>query len=323
MHYTGRRLLSAADYCNDFDAGNSPEYAVALEEMNAWSISLGVFLWIAGMVALVPQHAKLWSVRSSSGLSFIMLFLGNINQISSVLNAILLKFPQLKACEEVGFWECSPSLLTIFQLGGAWICTFPIYIEFMLFYWNTPEFKEDPKKMKRDWWICVGLLILFFVYSVVMYSIGLGFALGIGECDKTTINFGTAAGILSTVCTFIQWGPQIYSTFRLKAVGAYSILTLSIQAPGTLVVVYFLLFISNENITTWLAYLTAGIQQLILLALLIYYNFKGKKSEGTIHVNESLPTSSAVSDDDDDDEENTQEKNRQEKTRLLSFGKLT
>jgi len=149
-----------------------------------------------------------------------------------------------------------------------------------------------------------------------MYSIGLGLVFGLGECSSAVINFGFSAGILSTVCTFVQWGPQIYSTYRLKAVGSYSILTLAIQAPGTLVVVYFLLFISKEGISTWLAYLTAGIQQLILLSLLIYYNYKGKKDEESIHVNQSLPAS-GVSDTEEDLHI------RREKTRLLNFGKLT
>eukprot|EP01088_Endostelium_zonatum_P018285 TRINITY_DN5806_c0_g1_i2.p1 TRINITY_DN5806_c0_g1~~TRINITY_DN5806_c0_g1_i2.p1 ORF type:complete len:320 (+),score=67.49 TRINITY_DN5806_c0_g1_i2:128-1087(+) len=319
MSFTGRKLLAAEDYCNAWDNGEEPDYAKALEDMNAWNISLGVFLWIAAMVALVPQHAKLWTVRSSAGLSFIMLFLGNINQISSVLNAILLKWPQLKACapDEAGFWECAPSLLTIFQLGGAWIVTFPIYLEFMLFYWNTPEFTEDPRRAKRDWYICVALLIVFIIYSIIMYSIGLGLVFGLGECSSAVVNFGFSAGILSTVCTFIQWGPQIFSTYRLKAVGSYSILTLAIQAPGTLVVVYFLLFVSKEGISTWLAYLTAGIQQLILLSLLIYYNYKGKKEEeDSIHVNQSLPAS-GVSD------MSEVEGGHKEKTRLLNFGKLT
>jgi hypothetical protein len=35
---------------------------------------------------------------------------------------------------------------------------------------------------------------------------------------------------------------------HLQAVGAFSILTLSIQAPGTMVVVYFLLFVSGEDV---------------------------------------------------------------------------
>jgi hypothetical protein len=35
---------------------------------------------------------------------------------------------------------------------------------------------------------------------------------------------------------------------EIQAVGAFSILTLAIQAPGTMVVVYFLLFVASEDV---------------------------------------------------------------------------
>lgn len=44
-----------------------------------------------------------------------------------------------------------------------------------------------------------------------------------------------------------------------------------------MVVVYFLLFLSNEDVSTWLSYFTAGLQQLVLLALLIWYHLKNRK----------------------------------------------
>eukprot|EP01089_Gocevia_fonbrunei_P018240 TRINITY_DN6122_c0_g1_i2.p1 TRINITY_DN6122_c0_g1~~TRINITY_DN6122_c0_g1_i2.p1 ORF type:complete len:328 (-),score=21.74 TRINITY_DN6122_c0_g1_i2:3-986(-) len=311
---TGRSLFDAAEYCDLKDElEKAPDFAESLEDMNAFSIVLGVFLWFAGMAALLPQHLKLWNTKSSAGLSYVMLFLGNINQMSSVINATILKFPQIRACGEVGIWECSPSLLTLYQLSGIWLATFPVYILYIVFFLNTEEFKLDPVKRARDWLLCRVLLGLFILYTVVMFGIGISFLASFGECGKATINFGWSVGILGTICTFIQWTPQIISTFRLKAVGSYSLLTLAIQAPGTLVVVYFLLFLSNEDISTWLAYLTAGIQQFVLLGLLSWYHFKGKQAPGG-PVIESLERGQS---DEESDNEATQ---LNERTSLLQWG---
>jgi len=276
---------SVDEYCDLKDDNQRPDFAESLEELNAFSISLGVFLWIASMLALIPQHVKMWQTRSSVGLSFYMLFLSNINQFSSVINATLLKFPQIQACFEVGILECSPSLLTVYQLVGIWIVTFPLYIWFLLFFLRTEEFKADPKQRDRNWLIARILFLLFIAYAVIMMGIAISFLLAFGECGKPTINFGWSVGIASIATTFIQWSPQIYQTWRLKAVGSFSILTLAIQAPGTLVVVYFLAFLSNESVSTWLSYLTAGVQQLVLLALLVYFWWKNRKKSSP----ESMP----------------------------------
>jgi len=74
-----------------------------------------------------------------------------------------------------------------------------------------------------------------------------------------------------------------------------------------MVVVYFLVFLSNESISTWLSYLAAGLQQFVLLALLIFYwwrNRKAIKADGTVQKGEGTSilrdgsVSSYTSDDD-------------------------
>jgi hypothetical protein len=55
---------------------------------------------------------------------------------------------------------------------------------------------------------------------------------------------------------------------------------LCIQAPGSVVIVVYLIFVSEENITTWAAYFVSSVEQFILLSLILYYNHLGKnKSE--------------------------------------------
>jgi cystinosin len=280
--WQSRTLLGATQYCDKKEQDERPDFAESLDEMNNYSIALGVVLLAASVLALVPQHIKLLRTKNSAGLSFYMLFLSNVCQFSAVMNAFLLKFPQFQACFETDFFECTPSLLTLYQLLGAWLANFPVFFYFLLFFHNTPEFKTDSRQMNRDWLVARGLFIGFIFYALAISGVGILLLWVYGECGSPTLNYGWGIGILATAVTFIQWSPQIYKTWKLKAVGAFSILTLSIQAPGTMVVVYFLLFVSGEDVSTWLSYFTAGIQQLVLLALLLYFEFwykRGQKKE--------------------------------------------
>jgi len=98
-----------------------------------------------------------------------------------------------------------------------------------------------------------------------------------GDCAYVTLGFGYSMGIVSTVMTFTQWAPQIYNTFRSKSVGSFSILMLVIQAPGSFVIIYFLVFVSHESVSTWLSYVSAATQQVVLIGLLCNYNRQSKK----------------------------------------------
>ena len=46
-----------------------------------------------------------------------------------------------------------------------------------------------------------------------------------------------------------------------------------IQAPGSWIVLSYLAFLERQNFTTWGSYLVAGIQQVLLLFLLIYFEY--------------------------------------------------
>eukprot|EP01133_Synstelium_polycarpum_P010873 gene10873-12669_t len=98
-----------------------------------------------------------------------------------------------------------------------------------------------------------------------------------GPCGHPTYIFGYSMGILSTIVTFIQWSPQIYKTFRSKSVGSFSIIMLCIQGPGTILTVYFMIFVSHESVSTWLSNVSSALQIMVLLVLLIFYNQREKR----------------------------------------------
>jgi len=240
--------------------------------MNTESIILGVFLILGSIISTIPQHVKILKLKSTVGMSFLWMFLGNINQFSAVMNAAVMKFPQVQACVVVGVGDCLPSLLALFQLAGLWIFTFPMYIWYL-------KFTDLTTVDRREWFwarLFFGILCAFVLATMLIATITLHF---FGDCAYFTLVFGYSMGMLSTIVTFIQWSPQIYKTFVNKSVGSFSILMLLIQAPGSIIIVYFLIFISHEGVSTWLSFVSSTIQQIILLVLLIYYDRKDKKAQ--------------------------------------------
>ncbi|EGG16543.1 hypothetical protein DFA_09087 [Cavenderia fasciculata] len=266
--------------------GTEPQSATAFDDilihMDGLSIALGVGLIIGGVGSTLPQHIKLLKTRRAVGLSYLWLFLGNINQFSAVCNAFMIKYPQIQACYQTSFLDCAPSMLALIQLFSLWVFTIPIYIMYILFTPNDLKDIEESnvanvQAAKREYKIGIiffGLLIAFLVVIPIVVAVLIN---KYGPCDHASYIFGYGMGILSTVITFIQWSPQIYKTFVSKSVGSLSITMLLIQGPGTVLTIYFLVFVSKESVSTWLSYVSAAFQIFLLLILLFYYKYQQKR----------------------------------------------
>ncbi|KAF2077282.1 hypothetical protein CYY_001407 [Polysphondylium violaceum] len=265
----------------------SSDFESILINMDAAKIALGVFLILGGVASTLPQHIKIIKTKSVLGLSYLWMFLGNVNQFSAVMNAFVLKYPQIKACSVLGVAACTPSLLSLYQLFALWVFTFPLYILFLIFSprdiasiskENPQDIASAQKEYKISKFFFLGLLAFLLIIPMVM-AITIAHT---GMCSSATYSLGYAMGILSTIITFVQWSPQIYKTIRAKSVGSFSIAMLCIQGPGTLIILYFLIFVSKESISTWLSYLSALVQIIVLLVLLIYYDRRNKKIQKEI-----------------------------------------
>ncbi|KYQ88939.1 hypothetical protein DLAC_10522 [Tieghemostelium lacteum] len=260
------------------------DFESILIPMDTFDVTLGIILILGAIISTVPQHMKILKNKSAAGLSFLWLFLGNINQYATFINGVVLKYPQIQACSKLGFLQCSPSLLSLFQLFVFWLFSFPFYVYFLFF---TPS---DLKKLAKENLIEARKSQKEFLYAKILFIIEVSFIIictvimfsiirGTGECSKTTFVFGNVIGIFSVVITFVQWSPQIYKTAKYKSPGSFSIIMLLIQGPGTLVLLYYFIFVSKEQVSTWLSYLAAVIQLFIVLGLLIYYQRKDKAKE--------------------------------------------
>eukprot|EP00736_Rhodelphis_marinus_P010990 Rmarinus@m.14667 len=232
-----------------------------LHHLSSFGTALGVALCIGTALSMLPQHIKFLSNKSSVGVSYIMLFMGNVNQFAAVVNTIIMKFHELQACQEVPLSECTPSVLTFVQMLFLWAFYFPLYIWFLIYL--DPAEREIRSHASR-------LLAVFLLFALVLSVVAATMLKEIGPCDETrTLAYGL--GVMCTIITLVQWTPQIYHTYKAKRAGSLSLLMLYLQAPGSLIVVYFLAIESRESASLWFATLMSAIEQLILLGMLLYY----------------------------------------------------
>lgn len=120
---------------------------------------------------------------------------------------------------------------------------------------------------------------VFVAYiAFVLFTGGVaGFFLPVfGHLSPVSLFFASSMGLVSSALTFLQWTPQILRTFRNKGAGNFSIVMMVIMTPGSFVILGYLIFIAKQSFSTWLSYLCSGIQQVVLLTLLILYETRAK-----------------------------------------------
>jgi len=240
----------------------------ALVPIGSLGIAIGIILVIGGIISLIPQHWRIIRTKSSHGLSSMMLFLGNINQFSCIVGAVIVKYPQLQACYTAGFGACLPSLLSLIQIIAVFLLFLPLHFLYLM-YQNeeerrTPEGRTERFKAKM-------LLVAFFAYAAATSLVAAHLIIFAGQSAWPTLHFAYIMGLVSAAMNVVQWTPQIMRTYKEKHAGAVSITMLLIQAPGSILMFIFFCFISHDSPVVWISTLTTAVQQIILLSLLFKY----------------------------------------------------
>jgi uncharacterized protein with PQ loop repeat len=120
-------------------------------------------------------------------------------------------------------------------------------------------------------------------YSTAAYAIlagavavGLLMAYGDGKQSEITQIYADSLGLLSTVLSFVQFMPQIISTFRSRTVGALSMPSMMIQSPGSFLMAYLIAISEGTNVSTWSSYVASGSLQFILLCIAATWHFRDR-----------------------------------------------
>ncbi|KAK5577719.1 hypothetical protein RB653_002664 [Dictyostelium firmibasis] len=112
--------------------------------------------------------------------------------------------------------------------------------------------------------------------SLVLFGIGVGIVYGRGSESNVLQHYSFACGVFALILVFLQWIPQIYTTWVTDEIGSLSLVSVCIQAPGSFLVVFFQIE-SKQNWSTWVPYLATGIQMIVLIVICVYYLIRDRK----------------------------------------------
>ena len=88
---------------------------------------------------------------------------------------------------------------------------------------------------------------------------------------KFFFEYGTFAGILSSLFTGIVWLPQIVILYRNKGPGQLSLILVTFEAFGSILVVFYQAFMVREHWSTWISTLVLSLEQCLLFTLFLRY----------------------------------------------------
>lgn len=128
---------------------------------------------------------------------------------------------------------------------------------------------------------------------------------------STTGIYNKILGLIGVITIILQWSPQIVTTFLHKGPGALSPITLSINAPGSMLTA-FSLITGKKSASVWLPYVLSGTQQAIIVALIIYFKCCGKTTKQIEDLLENDPGfqgPALLLEDDESNDENDNEDN--------------
>ncbi|KAN0036910.1 hypothetical protein ACTFIV_002233 [Dictyostelium citrinum] len=112
--------------------------------------------------------------------------------------------------------------------------------------------------------------------SLVLFGIGVGIVYSYGSKSTVLQHYCFACGIFALILVFLQWIPQIYTTWVTDEIGSLSLVSVCIQAPGSFLVVYFQIE-AKQDWSTWVPYLATGIQMIVLICICVYYLIRDRK----------------------------------------------
>ena len=216
--------------------------------------SLVVLLGI--LAGYFPQIHKLVSNKSVDGLSSLFLILGAIGTNSLLLNSVILQWTQLECCLEQELGDCLRNTLSVVQLAVQFVLFNSIVL---LFYVYASGSKGS----------LVLLSSLFHFLFALLFAIFISY-----YYPKHIKAYAAFLGMLTLAVSLTQYIPQIYLTFKSGRVGALSIASLMIMAPGSFIFAWTLATSPGTNPSTWITLLFTGSLQTMLLVMCIIFHRK-------------------------------------------------
>ncbi|KAJ5601523.1 hypothetical protein N7510_011057 [Penicillium lagena] len=263
---------------------------------------LSILIIFGILISYLPQHIRIFTLRSSFGISPYFVLLGVTSGTSTFANILVTPATarDVSCCQEVNATACFAALLGIFQMGMQWLCFFSMYALYPPFPLLSPGLSQKRTNASN----LPPSLLLFVIYfpratsptspltsagptyrtalvitaicilhALVVVIISAAFALRQPSALKSWADF---LGILAAILASIQYLPQLYTTFRLRCVGSFSIPMMCIQTPGSLVWAASLAARQGPGgWSTWGPLVVTACLQGSLLTMAIYFEYFG------------------------------------------------
>ena len=252
-----------------------------------WFI-IGAVIMLGTCISVIPQIELIIKKKSSLGLNPVTIFITSVNQFLSIMNILSLHAQDFLGVLQIDFgFRVVSRLMTFFNTLSLWVAYLPIVYLNIIF---LDSFFLLKNRTFYPRFVCVFEIITLTICTTLLFIfICKGSILG-----TACIAYGKIIGTVSTLIVFVQYLPQIYTTYKLKSSGALSVAMLCIQAPGGMLNAMFMMIGQNDDWTTWFPFFVASLDQFVLLGMCIYFN-KGKAS-----IEDSDDNRLILSDDDND-----------------------
>ncbi|CAL6106095.1 PQ_loop repeat-containing protein [Hexamita inflata] len=247
---------------------NPFDYTGHLDTVDTTTIVVGFAILVGTIVSIIPMNLKLLTTKKVEGIAFTMLILVMYNQWSTIVNYIMAEFSKIMACTNSGK-KCWSNMISLYQAIAQFIFYFLLINQYL--YYEVKE-KGRTKAVKLHLLSYAGFLC-FLVMTIPSFLVpGIYF----GSCNKTYTAFALVFAVISAVSDCIAWIPQIHQTYKLKAVGSFSIIAMLIQTPGCLITLIVTIMSGNPWFT-WITWIISFILQFTLSYLLVLYDCRAKK----------------------------------------------
>ncbi|CAL6006027.1 PQ_loop repeat-containing protein [Hexamita inflata] len=241
---------------------NEYDYSCYLLDISTITVVMGVILILGSFLSFVPQIIKLCILKKTDGMSFQMLHLALYNQWSLLVNFFMSQFPQVMSCNNT-FWKCVANIIPQINSVFGFLGFFVPFLQYLYYQKREQGYSAEFKKN-----VIYSLIFTFYALVTTFGFVFSGFFFSV--CDPTFKTFTFIFAFISMCCACVQWIPQIIKTYKLQAVGSFSIFGQCINVPGQ-VISLITLILSNNGWTTWITNIAQLIMQSVLLVLLLRY----------------------------------------------------
>lgn len=208
--------------------------------------------------------------KSSYGLNGISILVATFGQFILVINVLCFRSADFFGISQPNALNVIGVLISFANIFALWFTyLFVFFLQIVLF-----DLKLQPiTDFIKTFYLAGMNLIISIVLISFYFKIG-----GDNGYDSAKLkDYGKFLGSVASILVFAQYIPQILTVWHNQDSASLSLITLCIQAPGSLISVLFL-WISGNHWTTWISILIAAMQQFILLGTCIYVDSKKPKT---------------------------------------------